>query len=153
MKVLIYSLIVVGLYACSSSNEENELPTDKLPVSLVKNPHSLEQKDTNAIAQMGKLSFTDTIHSFGRIKDGEQVTFEFEYKNVGSNPVVISEAKASCGCTVPEYTLSPIQPGEKSTIKVTFDSKGKRGMNEKNILVRTNANPSIYNLYIQAEVY
>lgn len=153
MKVIFYSLIVVGLFACTSSKEENELPADKLPVSLVKNPHSLEKKDSNAISQMGKLFFTDTIHSFGRIKDGEQVTFEFEYKNIGNSPVVISEAKASCGCTVPEYTLSPIQPGEKNTIKVTFDSKGKRGINEKNILVRTNANPSIYNLYIQAEVY
>jgi hypothetical protein len=101
---------------------------------------------------IGSMSFTDTLHDFGRMKEGEIVVYEFSFTNKGKRDLLINEAKGSCGCTVPDYPKEPIKPGEQNSIKVTFNSQGKKGYNEKTVMVITNGNPSILNLTILAEV-
>lgn len=148
-------LICLTIFLNSCQNNENKQETDALdqhlPANLIEHP-SITEADSAVTNSLGKLQFVDTVHHFGRIIDGELVTYEFEFENIGTKDVLISEAKASCGCTVPAYPEHPIKKGEKASIKVTFNSEGKKGYNDKLIVVKTNAYPSDYNLYIQADV-
>ncbi|MCC7029889.1 MAG: DUF1573 domain-containing protein [Chitinophagaceae bacterium] len=150
----ILSVVFLFMMACSSSNsqKDDEALKGKLPASLINNPRSLNQADSAKVNELGKLVFKDTIHDFGVLTEGEVVQYEFTFTNQGKRDIIINEAKASCGCTVADYPGRPFKQGESDKIKVSFDSKGKPGMNEKIVSVITNGNPSVYNLLIQAQV-
>jgi Protein of unknown function (DUF1573) len=68
------------------------------------------------------VKFNTEKHDFGKIKQGVPVTFNFEFKNISDKPVVVENASASCGCTVPEKPEKPIAPGETGKIKVQFNA-------------------------------
>ena len=87
--------------------------------------------------EKGEMKFEHTRHNFGVFAvDTAIVTHEFVFTNVGKAPLIIHQANASCGCTVPEYTLEPIKPGEKGKITVTYNGKGRRpGVFRKSITV------------------
>ena len=77
----------------------------------------------------------------------------FIFTNVGKSPLIIHEASASCGCTVPEYTLEPIMPGKTGKISVTYNGKGRRpGVFRKSITVHNNGKQSPVRLYIEGEM-
>jgi len=78
------------------------------------------------------------VHDFGTIKQGDNGTCEFKFKNTGKVPVIISNAKGSCGCTVPDWPKEPIKPGETSFIKATYDTK-RIGAFTKTVTVTSNA--------------
>jgi hypothetical protein len=79
------------------------------------------------------MTFEEMEFNFGTIKQGDIVTHEFKFKNTGKEPLVISEAHGSCGCTVPEYPKEPIKPNGSGVIKVTFNSAGKMGQQDKTV--------------------
>lgn len=82
-------------------------------------------------------------HDFGDIADnGGNVETKFTITNTGSNPLLISEAKGSCGCTVPDYPRDPIQPGESRDILVSFDPAGKEGAQNKTVTIMANTEPA-----------
>lgn len=100
-----------------------------------------------------EIKFDNVVHNFGTIAKDAVVTCTFTFTNTGDQPLIINQAMATCGCTVPEYTKAPIQPGEKGTIKVTYNSQGKMaGHFKKSITVRTNAVPEMTRLYIEGEM-
>ncbi|MCF8336141.1 MAG: DUF1573 domain-containing protein [Bacteroidales bacterium] len=99
-----------------------------------------------------KISFEQVYYDFGNIRQGEKVSYSFQYENTGDSPLVIEEAFASCGCTVPEYDKEPILPGEKGNIEVIFDSSGRRGNQYKSVIIKTNAPESKNRLTIKANV-
>lgn len=103
------------------------------------------------------ISFPETIHDFGEIQEGEKVTHEFAFTNTGSNALVISNAKGSCGCTVPDWPREPIPPGESAVIKVQYDSKGKgqpEGRAEsKRVTITANTDPANSYLTIKGKVF
>ncbi len=132
------------------SNQELEAGEEVLSSDLVNNPNS--EAGEADMTQSGLLVFEDTIHDFGTIKEGEVIQHEFEYTNKGTKEVIITHAKGSCGCTVPEYDLKPIPPGGVGIMKVTFNSQGRPGYNEKNVQITTNGVPSKYRLTILAKV-
>jgi hypothetical protein len=84
------------------------------------------------------LEFDKTEHDFGNINEGKTVTTEFVITNTGDADLVIVSAVGSCGCTVPQPPKDPIKPGESAPIKVTFDSNGKPGQQEKSVTITTN---------------
>lgn len=88
----------------------------------------------------------DSVYNFGTIKEGDKITHSFTFKNTGTKPLIITEAHASCGCTVPEKPEKPIAPGETGIIKVVFNSSGKSGHQEKSITVNSNAKPHFTDL-------
>jgi len=94
------------------------------------------------------FKFKEEEFNFGTIKQGESITHEFEFTNTGSEAVIISSATGSCGCTVPVWPKEPIAKGQKSTIKVTFNSAGKMGMQDKTVTINSNAkqNPMVIHL-------
>jgi uncharacterized cupredoxin-like copper-binding protein len=152
-KLILLATASSFFYACQSDDPKTEdILKGKLSADLVENPRSAENMNASKLANLGHLQFEDTLHDFGTMKEGEMAEYEFNYSNTGKKAIIINEAKGSCGCTVPEYNSSPLQPGEKSKMKVTFNSQGKRGFNEKTVTITTNGNPSTYTLKILATV-
>ena len=108
-----------------------------------------------ALAQKpAEIKFDKLTHDFGTFSEKDPVvSCTFSFTNVGEVPLVINQAVASCGCTVPEYTKTPIQPGEKGEIKVTYNGTGKvPGHFKKSITVRTNGAVEMTRLYIEGEM-
>jgi hypothetical protein len=85
-----------------------------------------------------KIEFEKETHDYGTIKQYANGTYEFKFKNTGNEPLMISNAKGSCGCTVPEWPREPIAPGESATIKVKYDTK-RVGPFSKSITLQSNA--------------
>ena len=98
-----------------------------------------------------EIRFEKLTHDFGTFPDSSpKVTCVFNFTNVGTLPLVINQAIASCGCTVPEYPKTPIKPGEKGEIKVTYNGAGKfPGHFKKSITVRTNGAIEMTRLYVE----
>lgn len=89
------------------------------------------------------IEFTTKTHDFGTIKEADgKAICEFEFRNTGNAPLVIISATASCGCTRPQYPTTPIKPGHKGKIKVSYNPANRPGEFNKGITVRTNA-PSL----------
>lgn len=105
-------------------------------------------------AQSAQIKFDKLTHNFGMFSEKMPVVeTEFSFTNTGDAPLVINQAAASCACTVPEYTKSPIQPGQKGTIKVIYNGTGKfPGRFRKSITIRTNGVPEMTRLYIEGEM-
>ena len=99
-----------------------------------------------------KVKFDKEIYDFGVIKSGEKVHFDFKFTNTGKTPLIITNATATCGCTIPEYPTQPVKPGESGIIKVVFDSTNKMGMQDKQITLTSNANPEPEKLHMVGEV-
>ncbi len=112
----------------------------------------VEEIQEENVEPQGKLQFLKRSHDFGKIKEGDTFEHEFKFYNASQIPVVISNVKASCGCTQTTYPKEPILPGESGVIGVTFDSKGKLGRQKPFMSVVTNGNPSIYSLYMDGTV-
>ena len=114
---------------------------------------SFAQEETKSKGK-GEMKFEKTHHDFGVFApDTAILTFDFVFTNVGKEPIIIHQASASCGCTVPEYTLEPIMPGGKGKISVTYNGKGRRpGVFRKSITVHNNGKHTPVRLYIEGEM-
>lgn len=88
------------------------------------------------------MTFDETEYDYGTVTAGEKVQYAYKFKNTGSEPLIISNAKGSCGCTVPEWPKEPIAPGESSEILVQFDSSNKSGNQSKRVTITANTNPA-----------
>ena len=106
-----------------------------------------------AMAQQNHASikFDKMIHNFGTFSENQPTQkCVFTFTNVGTAPLIINQAVASCGCTIPSYTKAPIKPGEKGEIKVTYNGTGAfPGHFKKTITVRTNGVTELTRLYIE----
>jgi hypothetical protein len=98
------------------------------------------------------IQLPEVQHDFGVIVKNSKVSHEFKIKNVGENPLKIEKVKASCGCTVPEWPQEPIPVGETGIIKVTFNSAGKTGVQNKAITITANTEPVNTRVYIKATI-
>lgn len=109
-----------------------------------------------AFAQAGKaeIKFDKTSHNFGQFSEKQPVQkCTFTFTNIGTAPLVINQAIASCGCTVPAYTKTPILPGKKGEITVTYNGTGKfPGHFKKTITVRSNATTEMTRLQVEGDM-
>lgn len=99
-----------------------------------------------------KMKFEEEKHDFGKITQGQRVSYGFRFRNVGGSDLVINDAHGSCGCTVPDYPRDRIPVGKEGVINVQFNSEGKSGVVEKTVTLATNCTPSTVVLTIKAEV-
>lgn len=99
-----------------------------------------------------KILFEEPEFNFGKIKQGDVVANTFIFKNVGESNLIISNAVASCGCTIPEWPKEPIKPGDTGQIKVQFNSTGKSGVQNKTVTVTANTDPNTTNVVLKGEV-
>lgn len=146
MRKILALLIAIQLVACAENPQQTEdnAGVEKLSTT-VEEVNSIENEE--AI-----LQFENDTYEFGEIKEGEKVDHVFSFTNTGQSPLIISNVSASCGCTTPEYSKHPINPGEKGSITVVFDSNNQVGMQHKVITVTSNAAPSQSILHLKGEV-
>ena len=104
--------------------------------------------NTNA----AEMTFEALEFNFGTIKQGDSVNHEFEFVNNGKEDLIITNATGSCGCTVPQYPKEAIKKGAKQVIKVTFNSAGKMGMQDKTVTITSNAKNSPVILHLKGTV-
>ena len=115
-------------------------------------PQAAAAKPVDKNAPMFK--FTEETHDFGNLKEGDAAVYEFKFKNTGKEPLIITNASASCGCTVPEWPKDPILPGKTSAVKVSFNTAGKNGPFNKTVYIQSNAksDKDRYEIYIKGSV-
>lgn len=141
----IVSLIVLG--SCKNKkSDESYLSPD-----LVNNPNTALTEGIDT-ADLPKFEFIETEHDFGKILQGEVVSYSFRFVNKGKTDLIISNANASCGCTVPEYPKKPIKPNEEASVTVTFNAANRIGMQKKYITITANTQPNFVRLLIKAQV-
>lgn len=133
--LLIPAVFILAFPGCSNNKGSN----DALSVSA---------------ADTGKavLAFSEFEHHFGKVAEGEKISYTFRYENKGTAPLAISSVITTCGCTVPKYDTKPISPGQSGNLEVVFDTSGRDGMQTKTISVRSNASVPVILLKITAEV-
>lgn len=138
---------VFSLTGCFSSDPSSD---ESLNSSIVSNPNTAGGKDHQDKLPM--LTFESLEHNFGRIIEGETVAFSFSFTNTGKSDLIIADVSTSCGCTVPSYPKTAIKPGEKGAVKVSFNSRGRRGFQTKSVIVLANTQPNVTQLKIKAQV-
>ena len=145
MKQLIFLLVSLVLVSCNSSSDEKTITTDLVNSPLTANSNTEKVLTPN-------IEMLETSYNFGEIQQGESVTHDFILKNTGDADLLVSAAKGSCGCTVPEWPKTPIAKGEEAAIKVTFNSAGRSGKQNKTVTLVTNAIPNTKVLTINGNV-
>ena len=135
----------LALASCSNTESNSVHSTD-----IIENPISASgDTDTTMVAAM---DFDEVRYDFGTISQGEKARHTYTFTNTGKADLVITTARGSCGCTVPDYPREPIAPGEKGQIDVVFNSEGKSGQQHKKVFIVANTNPETNTLAITGTV-
>lgn len=108
--------------------------------------------ETSPSEPTAAITIEESIHDFGVVEEGTIVSQVFTFTNTSDQPLVISDARGSCGCTVPQWPHEPIQPGETASLTVEFDSKGKQGKRNQRVTLTANTSPPQTFLYLTGEV-
>lgn len=141
-----FAMLAIAAIALTSCKKEN---------AALRIDDATAKKAELAHAEAGKLpviKFDNAEHDFGTIQSGTKVEHTYKFTNEGTADLVISNVKASCGCTVPSYTQTPVKPGGEGEIKVTFDSTGKSGNQSKDVTVTLNTEKGTEILKFKANV-
>jgi len=118
---------------------ENKTPKVNNQIKKVDN---IKKVNTQKVANTTSIKVDRMKHDFGTITTDAIVRTKFTITNTGKNPLIITKAKGSCGCTVPEWPREPIAPGESGTINVSFNPKNRSGKNTKSVTITANTEPA-----------
>ena len=111
---------------------------------------SINNTNSPTVDEPKDIEWKKTSHDFGEIVQGTKAKYTFTFINKGAVPIVIGNAAASCGCTVPNFSKEPVAPGAQGSVTVIFDSSGKNGNFSKNVTITTNLGQSI--LFIKGNI-
>jgi len=155
INLFLFSIIII-LSACQSEKTSEksieEIRNSDLVgnAAIIRNPVSADEvTDTVNVA---KIEFEETIYEFGEVEAGEIVAHTFNFTNTGKVPLLISNARSTCGCTVPDWPQELIHPGEKGKIKVRFNTKNMLRAQKKPVTVVANTYPSETKVYLSGFV-
>jgi hypothetical protein len=110
------------------------------------------QSEEQATQSTAQITFEESVFEFGDITQGDRVQHVFNYTNKGTEPLILSSVKTTCGCTAPDWSREPLAPGESTSMTVSFNSTGKMGMQNKTITVNSNATNDPERIRITANV-
>jgi len=166
--VLLAAFAWAGLMGCESASDKivNDNPgsnstnaaqvkaSNPAPASPMNNnaPQETDMGVVDGAAGAPAFSFAQENHDFGTIAQGDKPQTTFTFTNTGDAPLIITQAKGSCGCTVPKWPTEPIAPGATGKIDVVFDSTGKSGRQAKTVTLTANTVPNTKVLSISADV-
>jgi hypothetical protein len=131
MKKVFFSLLCVTITSAALHAQDQNKPVNVPPPP----PQAAAPVDPDA----GKFKFKEETHDYGEVPEGPKAECDFEFKNVGKKPIVISEAHGSCGCTVPQWPSEPILPGKKGKIHVVYNTDHRPGPISKEVTINSNA--------------
>ena len=144
MKKSILVLAVLSVFAFSSCKDN---AADKVSEE---NVAEAADRDANS-GKFAVITFDESEFDFGTIDQGTNVEHVFNFKNTGEAPLMIVDAKSSCGCTIPEYTKEPIAPGATGELLVKFNGSGQNQVS-KTVTLTTNTQSGKETLVIKAFV-
>ena len=148
-KTITLALVVtLALVSCKKEAEAKK----ELQENIVNPQNDTLSSVANPDGKFAKMEFSAPEHDFGTINGEDKVETVFTFTNTGETDLVISKATGSCGCTVPEYPKEPIAPGQKGDIKVSFNPKGKNGMQNKTVTLTANTEAGVEKLTIKANI-
>ncbi len=133
MKKLCYSAMLLATLLGLSFATKAQQPVPSQPAATTVEPAKPVDNPNAA-----EITFENELHDYGTIKQGADGTCEFKFKNTGKEPLIISNAKGSCGCTVPTYPKEPILKGQTAVVKVHYDTK-RVGAFTKTVTIESNA--------------
>ncbi len=147
-----FTFLVAGCEQKKTTTEQTTT-TEVAATPTIDNPNVTNAQEVTPAGDAPVISFKETEHDFGTIKDGEVVNHTFTFTNTGKSPLIIESATSTCGCTVPEVPKEPIAPGAEGSIKVEFNSSGKGGQQAmKTITVKANTQPVETMVNIKANI-
>lgn len=155
--LLILALFSMAFVACNNESTDSgdatdtDNTTDVVDTDVINNDNT-GAEDPAPTGPFATMEFDSYDHDFGQVTEGDVVEETFVFTNTGETDLIISNARGSCGCTVPYYPKEPIAPGETGEIKIQYNSKGKKGIQRKNVTITANTNPSTTTLNISSEV-
>lgn len=154
MKKLIVFLLPALLLMASCQNDGGDLGQEASVTEVLDREARIPAKKTQTTREeiqtqapkdsinVGAFEFDNMTHEFGTIDEGESVKHSFKFKNTGKAPLVITDARGSCGCTVPQWPKEPIPAGGEGSIDIVFNSKGKKGAQNKTVTITANTWPN-----------
>ena len=140
-------LLLIAAFAFTVSCNNND---GKIPANVVHNPISASGEQD--LDELPEITFNETLHDFGTVIEGEKVIYNFTFTNTGKTDLILSSVSASCGCTATKYTNDPVAPGDEGIVTVTFDSRNRRGFQNKSVTIIANTQPNKTMLRIKAKV-
>jgi hypothetical protein len=127
----IFALVTIVMLASCTNDAKQDAAKKKLD--------SLQKKAAADTVNYTTVQWLDTIVNFGTVKQGEVVKIEFHCKNTGTKPLILTNVRPGCGCTIADYTKEPITPGNTGVVTGSFDSKHFCGVVNKYIMASTNS--------------
>lgn len=159
LAILTFTGAFDGLFGGSADAAQEEARASLTPDAAVTAPAPAGTPGAPAVTEPAAptgptttVEFEETEFDFGTVDAGEKVNHTYNFKNTGSEPLIISNAKGSCGCTVPQWPKEPIAPGATGEIQVQFDSKNKNNRQTKRVTITANTDPAQTFLTITGEV-
>ena len=156
-------LISISVFAaCTNKKLENNIKSLEKRVAALEgksggNPVNANSPSTTTVstgneADLPIMTFETTEYDFGSVNEGDFVDYTFKFTNTGKTPLVINDATATCGCTVPQWPKEPILPGAEGEIQVKFNSKNRKNLQTKFVNIKANTNPEVTRLKITGNV-
>jgi len=160
MKRIFALFLLIVFYACGDKKAENGKELSQIEGVIMSK--MLSTKDAreamlkeaeSLVVPTTSMTFNEITHDFGTVIAETESFTEFKVTNTGNSPLIISNVKASCGCTTPEKPVNPIQPGQSDVIKVGFKPTANQlGVQSKTVTVKANTEPELMVLTIKALV-
>ena len=153
---IVFCFLCYLIVACNPSAGLDDKPSkDKKEgfskSDIIRMPVSANEPiDTTLVA---KIDFEETTFDFGTVLEGKPVDHIFKFKNTGKVPLLISDAKATCGCTVPSFPADPIPPGQSGEISVKFNTAGKKLDQNKPVSIFANTFPAKTVIWMKGYVH
>ncbi len=136
-----------SLIFMSCNREKKKTKTTVADIHNPASPDGVSQKEN-----MPVITFEKSIHDFGKVIQGERLSYTFKFKNTGKSNLIIANTTASCGCTTSVPPKEPIKPGGSGEIVITFDSKNKQGSQTYSVVVAANTYPVNTLIRIKADI-
>lgn len=133
MKKIVYIVAIVAAFVVTSCKKENASSKVK-----TENIEAAAARDAEISKGVPAITWDKEEHDFGTLDQGEKVETFFTLTNTGEGDLVITGARGSCGCTVPDWPKSPVKPGASAKIKVAFNSTGKKNKTTNTVTLTTN---------------
>lgn len=145
MKKLMLALVAIATLSFTACNNKASEKVDESKKEIA------EQRDAQDQAYP-VMEFEEKEHDFGTVEEGEVVEHTFKFTNTGDAPLIVSDASASCGCTVPTWTKEPVAPGDKGEMLVKFNTRGKPNQQMKAVRIVANTESGRETIRIKAFV-
>jgi hypothetical protein len=156
LKNMLLVLVVFFVVACNDSHsakdENNRAQGIEGGIAeIIRNPVTADQEELDT-SRVAKITFSESTYEFKDVDAGAVVTHDFAFTNNGKVPLIISNVRSTCGCTVADWPKTAIAPGEGGVIPVRFDTKNKSGKQNKPITITANTIPAKTVIYLNGQV-